>query len=129
MNVGLLGAAFATAHVVGTSRSASPDSNGAERRKDATRPIKGVSAKRQVLGQKVYNSQGEIVGKIEDLILTKRAISYAIMSAGGFLGLARQDVAIAVDEFVRDGDRILLPDGNREAMLARPRFEYAQVED
>ena len=121
-HIGLFGVGVAAAYVAGTERQVLKE-------KDTSRVINGVSAKRQVLGQKVYNDQGEMVGKIDDLILTKKVVTYAIVGAGGFLGLGRHDVAIPADRFLRDNERIVLPDATKEALRAMPRFEYAQVTD
>ena len=121
-HIGLFGVGVAAAYVAGTERQVLKE-------KDTSRVINGVSAKRQVLGQKVYNDQGEMVGKIDDLILTKKVVTYAIVGVGGFLGLGRHDVAIPADRFVRDDERIVLPDATKEALRAMPRFEYAQVRD
>ena len=39
----------------------------------------GWSAKKQILGKTVYNSSGEKIGEIEDLIITpEKAVSYTI---------------------------------------------------
>jgi sporulation protein YlmC with PRC-barrel domain len=119
---GLFGAGMAAAYVAGTERQVLKE-------KDPCRVINGVSAKRQVLGQEVYNDQGEMVGKIDDLILTRKVVTYAIVGAGGFLGLGKHDVAISADQFLRDNDRIVLPDATKQALRAMPRFEYAQVTD
>ena len=119
---GLFGAGMAAAYIAGTERQVLKE-------KDASRAINGVSAKRQVLGREVYNDQGEMVGKIDDLILTKKVVTYAIVGAGGFLGLGRHDVAIPADRFLRDDERIVLPDATKQALRAMPRFEYAQVTD
>jgi sporulation protein YlmC with PRC-barrel domain len=121
-HIGLFGAGMAAAYVAGRERQAFKEN-------DTSRAINGVSAKRQVLGQKIYNEQGEMVGRIEDLILTKKMVTYAIVGAGGFLGIGTHDVAIPADKFVRDDDRIVLPDASKEALRAMPRFEYAQVGD
>src|SRR5438874_2669910 len=60
----------------------------------------GWSAKKQVLGKTVYNENKEKVGAIDDLIIAPdRAVSFAIIGAGGFVGLGRHDVAIPVDQF------------------------------
>jgi hypothetical protein len=60
---------------------------------------KGWSAKRQILGQPVYNNKDERVGQIEDIIVAPdKTISYAIVGAGGFLGLGKHDVAIPVNQ-------------------------------
>src|SRR6188474_1997944 len=113
-HIGLFGTGVAAAYVVGTERRVLKEKN-------LSRTINGVSAKRRLLGQKVYNNQGEMVGRIDDLILTKKVVTYAIVGVGGFLGLGRHDVAIPADRFVRDA--------TKEALRAKPRFEYAQVTD
>jgi sporulation protein YlmC with PRC-barrel domain len=121
-HIGLFGVGVAAAYVAGTERQVLKE-------QDTSRAVNGVSAKRQVLGKEIYNDQGEIVGKIDDLILTKKVVTYAIVGAGGFLGLGRHDVAIPADRFLRDNERIVLPDATKEALRAMPRFEYAQVTD
>ena len=61
---------------------------------------KGWSVKRTILGQPVYNDNNERVGSVDDIIITPdKAVSYAIVGAGGFLGLAKHDVAIPVSQF------------------------------
>jgi sporulation protein YlmC with PRC-barrel domain len=116
-HIGLFGAGLAAACVAGTERRVFKET-------DTSRAINGVSAKRQLLGQKVYNDQGDMVGKIEDLILTKKVVTYAIVGAGGFLGLGTHDVAIPAGKFLRDEERVVLPDASNEALRDMPRFEY-----
>jgi len=112
----LLGAGVALAHVAQAKQPAAKRA-----------AIHGFSARRHVLGQKVYNDQRELVGKIEDLVLAKRAVSHVILGVGGFLGIATCLVAIPVGEFIRRDDRIVLQGANKEAIRALPRFEYAQM--
>lgn len=95
--------------------------------KEVNQLINGVSAKRQVLGQKVYNDEGDVVGKVEDLILTKRVVSYAIVGVGGFLERGAHYVAVPVGNFERNGDRLVLPGASKVAILATPRFKYSQI--
>jgi sporulation protein YlmC with PRC-barrel domain len=114
----LLGAGVALAHVAQTRRQVS--------KKEAV--IRGFSARRHVLGQKVYNDDGELIGKIEDLVLAKRAVSHVILGVGGFLGVATCLVAIPVAEFIRRDDKIVLQ-ANKESIRALPRFEYAQMSE
>ena len=48
----------------------------------------GWSVKHTILGQHVYNDKNERVGTVDDLIVTPdKALSYAIVNVGGFLGL------------------------------------------
>jgi sporulation protein YlmC with PRC-barrel domain len=87
----------------------------------------GWSAKKQFLSKTVVNEKGEKVGKIEDVIITpEKAISYVIIGAGGFLGIAKHDVAIPVTQLKHEGDKIVLPGATKEAVKALPKFEYAK---
>jgi sporulation protein YlmC with PRC-barrel domain len=86
----------------------------------------GRSAKRQVLGKKVFNDNGETVGNIDDIIVAPdKAVSYAIIGAGGFLGVCRHDVAIPVSQLKEDGRRFILAGASKGAIKAMPEFEYA----
>jgi sporulation protein YlmC with PRC-barrel domain len=86
----------------------------------------GWSTKRQVLGKKVFNDDSETVGKIDDIIVSPdKAVSYAIIGAGGFLGVGRHDVAIPVSELKEDGGKFILAGATKDVIKAMPEFEYA----
>ena len=86
----------------------------------------GWSTKRQVLGKNVFNDKGETIGKIDDIIVAPdKAVSYAIIGAGGFLGVGRHDVAIPVGQLKENGGKFILPGGSKDAIKALPEFEYA----
>ena len=88
---------------------------------------KGWSVKRTILGQPVYNDNKERVGTVDDLIVTPdKAISYAIVNAGGFLGLAKHYVAIPVSQLKLVDKKLVLPGATKEALKASPEFQYAQ---
>src|SRR5215510_8504208 len=83
----------------------------------------GWSAKRQILGQVVYNSLDERIGTVDDIIVTNdKAVSYAIINAGGFLAVAKHDIAIPVSRFKLVENKLVLPGATREALKASPRF-------
>ena len=87
----------------------------------------GWSAKKQILDKAVYNSGGEKIGEVEDLIITpEKAVSYAIVGVGGFLGMAQHDVAIPVGQLKLDGDKLMLPGATKEGLKALPKFEYTK---
>ena len=113
----LLGAGFAVAHVAASQRKGGKEQHGSA-------GIKGLSAKRQVLGQSVYNDNGELVGKIEDLILVRKVVSHAVVGVGRFLSVGSHNVAIPVGQFTRTANKIVLPGASKRAILAMPRFEY-----
>jgi sporulation protein YlmC with PRC-barrel domain len=86
----------------------------------------GWSAKRQVLGQPVFNDKNEKVGTVDDLIISPdKAVSYAIVGAGGFLGVAKHDVAIPVNQFTQTDGKLVLAGATKDAIKAIPPFEYA----
>jgi sporulation protein YlmC with PRC-barrel domain len=89
--------------------------------------IKGWSARRQILGQHVYNDKNEKIGEVEDIIITpERSASYAIVSTGGFLGIGSHDVAIPAAQFKLSNDRLVLAGASKEKLRAMPPFEYAR---
>ena len=87
----------------------------------------GWSAKKQVLGQAVYNEQNQRVGTIDDLVIAPdSAVSFVIIGAGGFVGLGRHDVLIPVEQLKQQGNKFILPGATKEAIKALPKFEYAK---
>jgi hypothetical protein len=87
--------------------------------------IKGWSAKRQLLGQPVYNDKDEKIGTVEDVIITReRTVPYAIVGAGGFLGIGSRDVAIPTGQFRMTNDRLVLPGATKDIVRAMPPFVY-----
>ena len=87
----------------------------------------GWSLKKSVLGKSVYNEEGKAVGKIDDVIVAPdKAVSYAIIGAGGFLGMGKHDVAIPVNQFRVENNKITLPGATKDALKALPNFEYAK---
>jgi sporulation protein YlmC with PRC-barrel domain len=89
----------------------------------------GWSVKKQILGKTVYNESNEKVGRIDDLIIAPdRAVSFAIIGAGGFVGLGRHDVAIPITQLKQaDDGKIVLLGATKQAIKAMPRFEYAKA--
>jgi len=90
---------------------------------------KGWSAKNQIMGKDVYNEKSEKVGAVEDLIITPdKAVSYAIIGTGGFLGMDKHDVAIPVNHFKIVEGKIILHGATKEAVKALPAFQYTKKE-
>ena len=86
----------------------------------------GWSAKKQILGKDVYNDTGEKIGDINDLIVApNRAVSYAIVGVGGFLGMNEHNVAVPVSKLKQQMGKIVLPGATKDALKAAPEFEYA----
>src|ERR1700675_5072659 len=68
----------------------------------------GWSAKKKILGKAVYNDKNEKIGVVDDLIVAPdRSLSYAIVGVGGFIGMGKHDVAIPVNQFKSENDKIV----------------------
>ena len=86
----------------------------------------GWSTKRTILGQPVFNEKDERVGSIDDIIIAPdKAVSYAIINAGGFIGLTKHDVAIPVSQLKLVDKKLVLAGATKEALKASPPFQYA----
>jgi len=86
----------------------------------------GWSVRRQVLGKTVYNDSGDAIGKVDDIIVAPdKAVSYAIIGAGGFLGMGKHDVAIPVSQMKETDGKFILAGATKDALKAMPPFEHA----
>ena len=54
-----------------------------------------------------------------------KSVSYAIIGAGGFLGVGRHDVAIPVNQLKENDGKFVLAGATKAAIKAMPEFEYA----
>jgi sporulation protein YlmC with PRC-barrel domain len=89
---------------------------------------KGWSAKKQILDKSVYNEQNEKVGEVVDIIVAPdKAISYAIVSVGGFLGMGEHYVTIPFNQLKADDGKFVLRGATKDALKALPPFEYAKA--
>ena len=82
----------------------------------------------ELTGASVDNGTGETIGTIDDLIVDREKVLFAILQIGGFLGIGGHLVAIPYDslEINEDGTLIVLSEGSKEELEALPEFEYAQ---
>lgn len=62
-------------------------------------------ASSRVEGVSVYNSRGDLLGSIRDVMIDKRSgkVAYAVMTVGGFLGLGQNCRALPWDGLEYDG--------------------------
>jgi sporulation protein YlmC with PRC-barrel domain len=86
----------------------------------------GWSIKHQVLGKTVYNDSGNAIGKVDDVVVAPdKAVSYAIIGVGGFLGIGKHDVAIPVSQMQEPNGKFILAGATKDVLKAMPPFEYA----
>jgi hypothetical protein len=81
----------------------------------------------KIIGATVYNDQKAAIGKIVDLVITPTdAVSYAIVSVGGFLGLGAKDVAVPARRLTRKGNKLVIPGATKQALLGLPAFHFSR---
>jgi sporulation protein YlmC with PRC-barrel domain len=91
-----------------------------------TQVANGWSVKKSILGKPVYSDAGAKIGVVEDLIISSgQNVTYLIVGAGGFIGMGRHDVAIAIGQIQENGDKIFMPGATLETIKAMPQFTYA----
>jgi sporulation protein YlmC with PRC-barrel domain len=88
----------------------------------------GWSAKRQVLGEPVYNEKTERIGTVDDIVIAAdMARSYAIIDVGGFLGTGKRDIVVRLSQLIRQVDgSFVLVGATKDVLKALPPFEYAR---
>ncbi|MDB6159088.1 MAG: hypothetical protein JWO04_2794 [Gammaproteobacteria bacterium] len=77
-------------------------------------------------GETVYNSTSEKIGTLDDLIVGKDRVLFAIIQVGGFLGIGSRLVAVPYTslQINDDGTRIVLPGATKEQLKSLPEFHY-----
>ena len=86
----------------------------------------GWSVKKSILGKTIYNEKGDKIGSVDDLIIApNKTLSYAIIGAGGFLGMGKYDVAIPITQINEVNGKMELKGATKESIKQMPKFEYA----
>ncbi|OQW86485.1 MAG: photosystem reaction center protein H [Rhodoferax ferrireducens] len=93
---------------------------------ESTQLALGWSVKKTLLGKTIYNESGQKVGKVQDIIIAPdKSVSYIIVGAGGFIGMGRHDVAIAVTQIQDQAGKLVMAGATPDLIKAMPQFEYA----
>jgi sporulation protein YlmC with PRC-barrel domain len=81
----------------------------------------------KLIGSSVVNDQNEKIGTIEDIIIGRDRVLFAVLQVGGFLHLGGHRVAVPYQSLVLDesGSNIKLPGATQEALKKLPEFKYA----
>jgi PRC-barrel domain len=77
-------------------------------------------------GATVVNPKNEKLGELDDLIVGKDRVLFAIIEVGGFLGLGSHLIALPYSSLqISDGGRrIVLPGATKERVKSLPEFKY-----
>jgi len=80
----------------------------------------------QMVGSTVMNEAKEVVGTIDDLIVTPNdKVPFAILSVGGFLGMGTKLVVVPSSLLKVVGKDMILPGATKESLKELPEFKYA----
>jgi sporulation protein YlmC with PRC-barrel domain len=87
--------------------------------------VNGWSAKKKILNKAVYNDKKQKIGVVKDIIIgSNKSVTYAIVGAGGFLGMDMHDVAIPFAQIKEQGGKMVLPGATKDSIKAMPVFHY-----
>jgi hypothetical protein len=78
----------------------------------------------QLIGRPVSNGK-EDIGKIDDFVIGRDKVLFAIIGVGGFLGLGQHLVVAPYNSLTVTPQRILMPGATKEALRRLPEFHYA----
>lgn len=87
-----------------------------------------------LIGQTVYNSAGESLGNVNDILIDDVAsdtgsVVAVIVGVGGFLGIGEKNVAISFNALTEttdaDGNRMIVLDTSADELNAAPEFTTA----
>jgi sporulation protein YlmC with PRC-barrel domain len=84
-----------------------------------------------VRGRKVFDSAGEEIGKVEDLLIDEdeHRVRFLQLGAGGFLGLGEHRFLIPVDAVTRLTPDAIYVGRTREHVAGGPRYDPELVRD
>jgi sporulation protein YlmC with PRC-barrel domain len=81
----------------------------------------------KLIGTNVHDAQGHAVGEIKDVVFDANTgrIHYAVLAAGGVLGVGDKMFALPLSKLHRAAKGKLVVDVTREQLSASPRFDHA----
>jgi hypothetical protein len=80
----------------------------------------------KLTGSDVVNDHDEGIGTIDDIIIGRDRVLFAVLQVGGFLGLGGQLVAVPYRALILDdtGGKIVLPGVSRDELKKLPEFKH-----
>jgi PRC-barrel domain len=81
----------------------------------------------KLIGSSVVNDQNDKIGTLEDIIIGKDKVLFAVLQVGGFLHIGGRMVALPFQSLVLEanGTKVKLPGATKEALEKLPEFKYA----
>jgi hypothetical protein len=81
----------------------------------------------KLLGRSVVNDRDETIGTLDDIVIGRDKVLFAVLQVGGFLGIGGHLVAVEFQSLKIDdaGRHIVLPGGSKSELKNLPEFRYA----
>jgi hypothetical protein len=93
-------------------------------RVDLTTLATGYRASK-LLGGSVQNEAQEVIGTVDDLIITSGGqVPFAVLSVGGFLGIDKRYVVVPANSLSVVDKHLLLHGATKDSLKALPSFQY-----
>ncbi len=80
----------------------------------------------KIIGASVYNEQRQKIGTISELLISNgHDVGNAVLSVGGFLGIASKLVLVPYDQIKMHDNRLTMPGATKDALKQMPAYKYA----
>jgi sporulation protein YlmC with PRC-barrel domain len=81
----------------------------------------------KLVGSSVTNDKNEKIGSVDDIIIDRSKVMFAVLQVGGFLGIGKHLVAIPYDSLQIDeaGKKVVLPGASKDELKKLTEFKYA----
>ena len=80
----------------------------------------------KLIGTGVVNEKNESIGSLDDLVIDKKQVLFAVLEVGGFLGIGKHLVAVPYDslQISEDGKKVALPGASKDELKKLSEFKY-----
>lgn len=80
----------------------------------------------KLTGTPVVNEKNEKIGSLDDMIIGRDKVLFAVLEVGGFLGIGAHLVAVPFSDLQLDetGKKISLPGASKDELKKLPEFKY-----
>ena len=83
---------------------------------------RGYSARREILGATIYDERGNAIGKVDDILISKRDLAYGVIDVGPYVGEAKRAIPLPINRFIRKDGKFVLVGTSREELKKAPQI-------
>lgn len=83
-----------------------------------------------LIGKAVYDTSGDRVGEIDDVVINKQnKATAAVLGVGGFLGIGEKKVAVPMNQLAMQGDRIVASGLTKDSLERMAKYEEREGDE